>query len=95
MPLPTDVVDYENVKGAIIVGGDCTHPAGHCYGSDGGSGIPENLKVIPGQGGEQEVWKIDSKTQTVGAKEVYLKCQYCQKLLFVGLKNEETKVGEI
>lgn len=75
--LPKDVLDKET-----IIVGECTHPAGHCYGSDGGSGIPENLKVAEGQGGEVEVWQLDSKKETVEKMEIYNKCQYCGKLSY-------------
>ena len=81
MPLikiPKDVLDKET-----IVIGECTHPAGHCYGSDGGSGIPENLKVAPGRGGEVEVWALDNLKEKVEKQEIYEKCQYCLKLNYV------------
>ena len=87
--LPTEIKDYETIKSSIIVGGDCTHPAGHCYGSDGGSGIPVNLKVAEGQGGSVEVWQLDAKKEVIESKEIYIKCQYCLKLLFVGIKDEK------
>ena len=63
--------------------GECIHPAGHCYGSDGGSGIPDNLKVATGRGGEQEVWTLDTKGETIEKKEIYERCQYCLKLSYV------------
>ena len=81
MPLikiPKDVLDKET-----IVIGECTHPAGHCYGSDGGSGIPANLKVAPGRGGEFEVWTLDAIKEKVEKQEIYERCQYCQKLNYV------------
>ena len=62
--------------------GECTHPAGHCYGSDGGSGIPANLKVAPGRGGEQEVWTLSKDGKTVDKKEIYDICQYCLKYAY-------------
>lgn len=61
---------------------NCTHPAGHCFGSDGGSGIPENLKVPPGQGGDQEVWTLNAQKNKILNKAVYEKCQYCGKFNF-------------
>ena len=57
---------------------NCTHPAGHCFGSDGGSGSPENLKVAPGQGGEHEIWTV--RGNTIDRKEIYDTCQYCGKM---------------
>lgn len=67
---------------------NCTHPAGHCFGSDGGSGIPENMKVEPGKGGEQEVWTLDPSGNTVLKQEIYEKCQFCGKVNYVGTKEE-------
>ena len=81
--LAKDVIDKEIV---VLVEKDgasnCTSPAGHCFGSDGGSGIPENLKVAEGRGGEVEVWTLDAKKEVVETKEVYNRCQYCLKLDF-------------
>lgn len=73
--LPKDILDKDG-----IITGDCTHPAGHCYGSDGGSGIPANLKVAPGRGGDVEVWQLDSLKEVIEKKEIYERCQYCLKL---------------
>lgn len=85
--LEEGVLDKETIETGV-----CTHPAGHCYGSDGGSGIPENLKVAPGGGGTKEVWALDSKKEVVESKEVYLKCQYCGKLEFSYIKDESEKI---
>ena len=85
--LPKDILDKETIDT-----GDCTHPAGHCYGSDGGSGIPANLKVAEGRGGEVEVWKLSTDKETVETKEVYARCQYCLKLNFKEVKDEEKSV---
>ena len=72
--IPEGTVDKKDV-----VFGVCTHPAGHCYGSDGGSGIPANLKVLPGQGGSKEVWELSTNKSAILSKAVYNKCQYCCK----------------
>ena len=83
--LPKDVLDKADIvlteKSDEV--SNCTSPAGHCYGSDGGSGIPENLKVAEGRGGEVEVWQLDSKKEVVEKIEIYNKCQYCGKLDYV------------
>ena len=76
--LPKDILDKEKIDT-----GECTHPAGHCYGSDGGSGIPQNLKVAEGRGGEVEVWELDGVKEKVEKKEIYSRCQYCLKLDYV------------
>lgn len=75
--IPTDAIDKEN-----IIEGDCTHPAGHCFGSDGGSGIPEELKVPTDRGGEKEVWTLSINKKQVLKKEIYSICQYCLKYTF-------------
>ena len=91
--LPQETSDFDDIKNNII--GDntaCIHPAGHCYGSDGGSGIAENLKVPKDQGGNKEVYTLDSKKETIINKAVYLKCQYCGRFLYAGeSKAEENK----
>lgn len=79
--IPNGTLDYNSIKNALAVDGNCTHLAGHCYGSDGGSGIPSNLKVTSGRGGNYEVWKITGNT--IDAKEMYTQCQYCLKYLYV------------
>lgn len=85
--LPHGVLNRTDVRGNLVDTGDvsnCTHPAGHCFGSDGGSGIPENLKVLPGRGGEVEAWGTDDAQQETVIKETYLRCQFCRKFSFVG-----------
>lgn len=84
--LTEGVLDYDTIKGKLINNpltgeeiGFCTHPAGHCFGSDGGTGIPENLKVAPGRGGEFEVWKLSATKLSILAKYRVEKCQYCLK----------------
>lgn len=80
MPIikPIEVKDKDD-----IIIGECTHPAGHCYGSDGGSGIPEILKVSKGQGGDKEVWEIDKIKDELLSKAIYSFCQYCNKATYV------------
>ena len=74
-------IDIKEKKDIVLVEQDgvsnCTSPAGHCFGSDGGSGIPANLKVAPGRGGEQEVWILSTDKNKVEKREVYERCQYC------------------
>ena len=88
--LSEGVIDYDNIKNNLILDpvtqeviGLCTHPAGHCYGSDGGSGIPNNLKVAEGRGGDKEVWELNGAKTKVNKKYIYSRCQYCQKYLYV------------
>lgn len=83
LALPSDVLDFEGLQ--LTDNGDvsnCTHPAGHCFGSDGGSGIPQNLKVAPGRGGSKEVWTLNSQKTKVLKKEIYERCQYCLRYHF-------------
>lgn len=75
--LPKDILDK-----ATIDTSECTHPAGHCYGSDGGSGIPKELKVTKDRGGDFEVWELSTDKETVKTKEVYNRCQYCLKYAY-------------
>lgn len=88
MPIKIDKgKDIEEIKNSFIIDDEpCSHPAGHCYGSDGGSGIPDNLKVEKGRGGEVESWQLDSKKEVVEKKEIYSKCQYCGKHIYAGKK---------
>lgn len=88
--LSKDVLNKENI---ILVekegeSSNCNSPAGHCFGSDGGSGIPANLKVAEGRGGEFEVWQLDSNKEVVEKKEIYERCQYCLKYNYVKDKEE-------
>lgn len=94
--MPIIIPDDIKLKKDIILtdNGDisnCTHPAGHCFGSDGGSGIPEHLKVTPGRGGEQRVWKLDIVGEKVVEDEWYSKCQYCGKYNFIETNEEREK----
>jgi len=77
--LPLDVLDFDSIIDMVAWDGNCTHPAGHCYGSDGGSGIPENLKVPPGRGGEFEVWQLNKQKTDVLRRLITLRCQYCER----------------
>ena len=83
-----DAVDKDPI--VLTDNGDvsnCTHPAGHCFGSDGGSGIPANLKVLEGQGGEFRVQALSADKTKIEEDAYYIKCQYCGKMHFL-----ETKV---
>ena len=83
--IPPGTLDYNDIVNLLIVNPltgeetSCTHPAGHCYGSDGGSGIPEILKVVPGRGGEFEVWRLNANRQQILNKYRVEKCQFCEK----------------
>lgn len=81
--IPEEAVDKE-----FIEVGECNHPSGHCYGSDGGSGIPDNLKVEKGRGGEKEVWTLDVKKEKIEKVDIYNQCQYCLKYSYVRGKEE-------
>src|SRR3990167_3643412 len=88
--VPSDIKTIDKI--VLCDNGDvsnCTHPAGHCFGSDGGSGIPDNLKVAPGRGGEQEVWTLSTDKTKVDKKEIYNRCQYCQKLHYAKDKEDQ------
>ena len=56
----------------------------HCYGSDGGTGIPINMKVPVGRGGNLGVWELNGAKSKVLNKFVYSKCQYCGKYIYAG-----------
>ena len=88
--IPSDILDYDAIKSNLIFDpvtgeetGFCTHPAGHCFGSDGGSGIPANLKVAKGRGGDFEIWKLNAQKNKVLTKQVFGRCQYCLKYNYV------------
>jgi len=87
--IPTDI---ETIDKITLVESDgvsnCTAPQGHCFGSDGGSGIPENMKVAPGREGEQEVWTLSPNRNKIDKKEVYNRCQYCLKYSYSYEKTE-------
>ena len=73
--LPPDVLDTKN----MIIQDNCDFPQGHCYGSDGGTGIPDKDKVATGRGGNVEAWTLSADSKTILEKASYLKCQFCQK----------------
>ena len=82
-----DVIDKDTImetdNGDVS---NCTHPAGHCFGSDGGSGIPVNLKVPEGRGGEFRVQKLSIDKTKIEEDAYYERCQYCLKFHFVETK---------
>ena len=82
--IPIDIKESKDIDTS-----ECTHPAGHCYGSDGGSGTPENLKVASGRGGEQEVWTLSNDKNKIEKQEIYSRCQYCLKYSYVRDKEEK------
>ncbi len=84
MPInfPLNIIDFDTIKNNLAQDGNCTHLAGHCFGSDGGSGIPEKLKVPPGRGGVKEVWTQDIAKLQILRKDFYDVCQYCGKYNF-------------
>ena len=74
------VLDYASV--VLTDNGDvsnCTSPAGHCFGSDGGTGIPPELKVSLGRGGKSEIWKLNLQKSKILNKYRAEACQYCLK----------------
>ena len=84
MPLiiPKDILDKDTIDTS-----ECTHPAGHCFGNDGGSGIPQNMKVQEGRGGEFRVQKLSVDKEKLEEDAYYNRCQYCGHYTFL-----ETKV---
>ena len=85
--ISSDAIDKKTIEI-----GDCAHPAGHCYGSDGGSGIPDNLKVAKDRGGEFRVQELSADKTKLLEDAYYLRCQYCQKYTYVETYAErETK----
>ena len=83
MTIDKDAIDKDTIQE-----GECTHPAGHCFGSDGGSGIPANLKVPEGQGGEFRVQKLSDDKTKIEEDAYYERCQYCGKYHFIETKKE-------
>lgn len=77
LTIEKNAIDKEDIiecdKGDVS---NCTHPAGHCFGSDGGSGIPENLKVPTGRGGEFRVQKLSADKTVLEEDAIY------ERLLF-------------
>lgn len=89
--MPSLKISDDAIDKNTIEVGDCTHPAGHCYGSDGGSGIPDNLKVPTGRGGEFRVQKLSLDRETLLEDAYYNKCQFCGKYSYVESKEERDK----
>ena len=91
MPIlvPTDILTIDKITLVedFLQPSNCTSLGGHCYGSDGGSGIPKDQKVAEGRGGEQEVWTLSADKLSIDKQEIYARCQYCLKLSYV--KNKE------
>ena len=89
-----DAIDKDTIelcdKGDVS---NCTHPAGHCFGSDGGSGIPANLKVAEGQGGTFRVQQLSADKTKLEEDSYYEKCQYCGKYNFSKKYEEKTEEG--
>lgn len=90
--LPTNIFDFETIESNLAEDNLCTHPAGHCYGSDGGSGIPDNLKVPKGQGGTIEVWELDALKANILSKANYSKCQYDGSYIYAGETEDGPKI---
>lgn len=88
--LTDGVIEYDSIKNALINNLStrdevaCTSPAGHCFASDGGTGIPENLKVVKGRGGDFEVWRLSQNKQSILNKYQVSRCQYCMRYLVNG-----------
>lgn len=86
-------IDKNAIDKDTIDTSECTHPAGHCYGSDGGSGVPNNLKVDTGRGGEFRVQKLSVDKLKLEEDAYYNRCQYCLKYSYVESKEERDKKG--
>lgn len=77
--IPQNILDFDSIIDQIATDDNCTHPAGHCFGSDGGTGIPNSLKVAKGRGGEFEIWQLNKQKTTILRKLRTERCQYCLK----------------
>ena len=88
MPIlvPLDIKTIDQVTLITDEGTPCLVGYSHCFGSDGGSGIPQNMKVPEGRGGEQEVWTLSANKNKIEKKERYSKCQFCGKYIYAGEK---------
>ena len=84
--LPKDIEDKENIIILKDENDSCLVGYSHCFGNDGGSGIPQSMKVAKGRGGEVEVWQLDGTKEKIEKKEIYNRCQYCQKYAYVKTK---------
>lgn len=80
--LDENVIDFDNIINNVATDDNCTNPSGHCFGSDGGTGIPENLKVPIGRGGNFEIWQLNKQKTEILKKMQFLRCQYCLKYSF-------------
>lgn len=89
--LPENIFEKSKIEENLALDGNCTNPAGHCYGNDGGSGMPEHLKVAPGRGGKVEAWQLDANKTKVLEKINYNKCQFCGKYIYAGTTNDGEK----
>lgn len=79
LTLPTRALDFDLIQKQIAKDGNCTHPAGHCYAANGGSGGPVNLRVPEGRGGGVEIWQLDQSKSSIIKKYGAYRCQYCRK----------------
>jgi hypothetical protein len=81
--LDEKLVDFDvTVKGKEAKEDNCTAPQGHCFGSDGGTGIKAKDKVPKKQGGDFKAVTLSVDKQTVQDTNYYSKCQYCGKYFF-------------
>lgn len=82
--IPTDIKD---IKDITVITEEPLTPClvgySHCFGSDGGTGIPANMKVAEGRGGNYEVWTLNAQGTKILKQEIYSRCQYCQKYIYV------------
>ena len=82
--VPVDIKELKDIRVIYPEGNEpCLAGYSHCFGSDGGSGIPQNMKVAPGRGGDQEVWTLSTNKNKIDKKEIYSRCQFCLKYLYV------------
>lgn len=86
--LPLNTISLSSIATKLANDKNCTHPAGHCFASDGGTGIPSNLKVAVNRGKVGEVWELDSKQDEVIKKTNYIQCQYCLKYKLIDKQPE-------
>lgn len=75
--------DFDDVKDNVALDGNCLPGYSHCFGSDGGSAYPANMRVTPGKGGNQEVHEFeDKKKDKIKKKYIYSQCQFCEKYIY-------------
>ena len=70
-------------------GDNCDFPQGHCFGNDGGTGVKVSDRVARNRGGIHEVWTIDATGNIILAKELYVRCQFCQKFVYAQVKRAD------